>query len=140
MPSVDFAAVRQSIPIALVLELLQFAPTERLGNQLRGPCPLHGSKSPKSRSFSVNLAKNAFQCFVGRASGNQLDLWSLAAKPPLFDAAIDLCDRLQVTLPTHEAPPQHIHPTEQRRGTRARPKSAKSASSADTTSGELVKK
>jgi DNA primase len=118
MPAVDYAAVRRAIPMARVLELLQFAPTECLGDQLRGPCPLHGSKSTTSRSFSVNLAKNAFRCFVCGAAGNQLDLWCQASQLPLYEAAIDLCDRLHISVrPVQRNTSESTRP-QQRRGTR----------------------
>ena len=54
MPGVDYALVRRSVPMARVLELLAFKPVRRNGKQLRGPCPVHRSSSPQSRSFSVN--------------------------------------------------------------------------------------
>lgn len=57
-----------------VLGLCGFKATEALGDQVRGPCPIHGSPSPTSRSFSANLRKNNFRCFKCGASGNQLDL------------------------------------------------------------------
>ena len=121
MPGVDFAGVRQAIPIARVLELLRFQPTQRRGNQLRGPCPLHGSNRSRSRSFSVNLSKNAFRCFVCGAAGNQLDLWCRASQLPFYKATIDLCDRLQIPLPTFQTPRQSSPKSDQRRGTRSRP-------------------
>ena len=99
MTGIDYAALRETIPIARVLELLRFEPKERRAAQLRGPCPIHGATSQHSRSFSVNLTKNAFRCFVCGAAGNQLDLWRLATKQPLFEAASDLCERLHVPLP-----------------------------------------
>ena len=88
MPGIDFAAVRRAIPIARVLELLEFEPAQRHGEQLRGPCPLHGSESARSRSFSVSLAKDAFRYFVCGATGNQLDLWCQAMHLPLFEATV----------------------------------------------------
>jgi hypothetical protein len=60
MPTIDYAMVRQIVPMARVLELLAFEPVARNGQQLRGPCPVHRSSSPESRSFSVNLATQAF--------------------------------------------------------------------------------
>jgi DNA primase len=74
MPGIDFAEVRSRIGIAQVLELARFEASESMGDQLRGPCPIHGSTSPAGRSFSVNLRKHTFQCFKCRQSGNQLDL------------------------------------------------------------------
>jgi DNA primase len=75
MPGIDYATVRQAIPMSQVLELLAFKPVRRNGKQLRGPCPVHHSSSPQTRSFSVNLATIAFRCFTCGATGNQLDLW-----------------------------------------------------------------
>lgn len=99
MVSVDFQAVRRAVSIAQVLEVIGFEPTERRGDQWRGPCPVHGSKSPKSRSFSVNLRKNAFRCFRCGAAGNQLDLWKTLSGMDLYEATLALCERLGVDIP-----------------------------------------
>jgi len=82
-----------------VLDLLGFATCVRSDSQLRGPCPLHGSASDKSRSFSVNLAKNAYRCFKCGSAGNQLDLWAASQNMTLYDATLDLCKRLGVEVP-----------------------------------------
>jgi DNA primase len=37
-------------------------------------CPLHGSSSGTSRSFSVNLDQHFFQCFKCGKVGNALEL------------------------------------------------------------------
>jgi transposase InsO family protein len=84
-PPIDFRAVREAIPIADVLELLHFKPTHRVGAQQRGPCPLHGSRSPRSRCFSVQLENNTFQCFKCGKAGNQLDLWAQATQQSVYD-------------------------------------------------------
>jgi DNA primase len=105
MPSIDYSALRSAISIEQVLDLLEFTHSAREGDKLRGPCPIHRSKSPQSRSFSVNLSRNAFRCFTCGAQGNQLDLWSKARKLPLYEAAIDLCRGLQIELPTLETQP-----------------------------------
>ena len=98
MPRIDFRAVRSLISMGEVLALLGLEAMTAQGKQLRGPCPLHGS-SESSRVFSVNLAKNTFQCFKCGAAGNHLDLWPSATKKPLYEAAIDLCQRLQRDIP-----------------------------------------
>lgn len=77
-----------------VLELLGWQPVGGSGLQLRGPCPIHKSSSPQSRSFSVSLKKNAFQCFGCGKKGNQLDLYAAATSLPLFDATAQLLFRL----------------------------------------------
>jgi DNA primase len=99
MAGVDFAAVREAISMSAVLQLPKFEPVEENGPQLRGTCPIHQSQSPGSRTFSVNLDKNAFRCFTCGAKGNQLDLWAKVHGLSLFDAAIDLCQRANVGVP-----------------------------------------
>src|SRR5688572_1222520 len=99
MPGVDYARLREIIPIAQVLQLAGFEAVERSGDQVRGVCPIHGSTSPESRSLSANLRKNTFRCFKCGAQGNQLDLWTAVSKLPLHAAAEDLCRRAGVEVP-----------------------------------------
>jgi transposase InsO family protein len=99
-PAIDFAAVRAAITLAAVLQLLGFQARSARGTQQRGPCPLHGSTSATSRCFSVNLEQQAFHCFKCGRSGNALDLWAAATGQLPYDAAIDLCNRLSIPLPT----------------------------------------
>lgn len=99
MPGVDYQAVRQQAPMSDVLELLAFVPSETHGDQLRGPCPIHGWSSPESRTFSVHLSRNAFRCFKCGSSGNQLDLWAAATKSDLHTATVELCRRLHIGIP-----------------------------------------
>jgi transposase InsO family protein len=97
--AIDFAAVRSAVPIASVLELVGFRPRSTHGAQWRGPCPLHGSTSGTSRSFSVNVDQHMFQCFKCGKAGNALDLWSHASAQTPYDAALDLCRRLNLAVP-----------------------------------------
>jgi putative transposase len=99
-PAIDFAAVRAAITMAAVLQLLRFRANSTRGAQQRGPCPLHGSTSGTSRCFSVNRNDQIFHCFKCARSGNALDLWAQANRQSPYDAAIDLCDRLSIPLPT----------------------------------------
>ncbi len=99
MPGIDFKAVRCLVSMAQVLERIGFVPAEHSGDQLRGPRPVHGSKSSKSRSFSVNSGRNAYQCFKCGSSGNQLDLWAAVAKTDPHTATIDLCEKLHLDVP-----------------------------------------
>jgi putative transposase len=105
-PAIDFAAVRAAVTLAAVLQLLGFQPRSSRGTQQRGPCPLHGSTSGTSRCFSADLELNAFHCFKCGHSGNALDLWAEANQLSLYDAAIDLCHRLALPLPTLPPLPQ----------------------------------
>jgi transposase InsO family protein len=103
--AIDFAAVRAAVTIAAVLELLGAGPVQRSrGGQYRGPCPLHGSTSATSRCFSADLEQHIFHCFKCGHSGNALDLWAQANRQSIYDAAIDLCQRLGIPVPTLPAP------------------------------------
>ena len=96
---VDYEAVRAQVSLEEVLQLLGFVAAETSGDQVRGACPIHGSRSPRSRSFSANLGKNTYRCFTCGSAGNQLDLWTAATKQPLYQAAIDLRQRLRQPIP-----------------------------------------
>jgi len=109
MPGIDFRALRCLVSMAEVLALLGFEARRGCGNQLRGPCPLHGS-TKRSLVFSVNVAKNTFRCFKCGAAGNHLDLWAAATRKPLYESALELCQRLNRDIPYLQR--------QQRRGTR----------------------
>jgi putative transposase len=106
-PAIDFDAVRAAISLAVVLQLLGFKANSSQGAQQRGPCPLHGSSSGTSRCFCANLEKNVFHCFKCGRSGNALDLWAQATQQTPYDAALDLCQRLNIPLPTLPPPPRN---------------------------------
>jgi DNA primase len=96
---VDFQAVRAQVSLEEVLELLGFEAGNTTGKQVRGACPIHGSQSPGSRSFSANLEKHTYRCFKCGSAGNQLDLWAAATNQPLYAAAIELCKKLRRPIP-----------------------------------------
>jgi putative transposase len=98
-PAIDFHAVRAAVTLAAVLGLLGFQPRTTHGAQQRGPCPLHGSTAGTSRCFSVNHSDHIFHCFKCGRSGNALDLWAQATRQTPYDAAVDLCQRLNIPLP-----------------------------------------
>src|SRR5207245_1724749 len=103
-PAIDFAAVRAAITIAQVLTLLRFVPRSDYHGQQRGACPLHGSTHGTARCFSVNTNAHTFHCFKCGRSGNALDLWAAANRLSIYDAAIDLCQRLNIPLPLLTSP------------------------------------
>ena len=98
-PAIDFAAVRAAVSMATVLDLLGFQALSSYGAQQRGPCPLHGSTAGTARCFSVNTSDQIFHCFKCGRSGNTLDLWAQATRQSPYDAALDLCQRLNITTP-----------------------------------------
>lgn len=99
MPAIDYRRARAQLRLAEVLELIGYQPRWRQGQQGRGPCPLHGSRSATSRAFAVHLGKNLFHCFRCGAGGNALDLWAALSRLPLHAAVLDLCQRLHQPVP-----------------------------------------
>jgi len=99
MPGVDFAVLRKRISMVDVLHLLEFQPCSRHGDQLRGPCPVHGSSNPRSRSFSVNLRLGRYHCFGCGSRGNALELCSAVRGISVWASAIELCESLRVEVP-----------------------------------------
>ena len=112
---IDFARLRAQVSMEAVLEKLNLLPhLSGSGPQRRGPCPIHaeqraGSPSQsRSRSFSVNLQKHAFQCFYPPcgAQGNVLDLWAAVHQLPLPQAASHLSETFQLQFnPNREEEP-----------------------------------
>ena len=94
MPLVDFRRARGEIRLAWVLGQLGWQARECRGEQVRGACPLHGSTSPRGRSFSAHLGRGVWHCFGCDASGNALELWARLTGQGLYQAALDLYGRL----------------------------------------------
>jgi putative transposase len=103
-PAIDFAALKAAITIAQVLALLGFTPRSDRAGQQRGACPLHGSTSGTTRCFSVNTHAHFFHCFQCGRSGNALELWAIANRLSIYDAAVDLCQRLNIPVPLLTSP------------------------------------
>jgi hypothetical protein len=100
---VDFAALREQITIEQALSQLgHFEHLQGNATQRRGPCPIHASQRPASRSFSVNLQRNLFQCFspTCQAHGNVLDLWAAIHNLTLYEAAKHLAATFGIEPPT----------------------------------------
>jgi DNA primase len=99
MPGVRFADVRARVTMIEVLGLIGFVPSETSGDQVRGPCPVHRSDTPLGRSFSANLRLHIYRCFKCGSSGNHLDLYASVTELSLFNAAVELCERLRREVP-----------------------------------------
>ena len=99
MAGIDYAALRRGLRLGPVLDLLGFVPSARAGAQVRGPCPLHGARTPRGRCFAAHLERHCWHCFRCGAGGNALDLWMAATRLPLYEAALDLCRRLHLAIP-----------------------------------------
>lgn len=99
MPLLNLRQARAEIRLAAVLELLGWQAQQRLGVQVRGPCPVHKSSSSRSRSFSAHLGRDIWRCFVCQAQGNALDLWIQAAGLELYPAVLQLYQHLGRAVP-----------------------------------------
>ena len=99
MSAIDFRAARSQVRLHEVLELVAFAPCWRWQDQVRGPCPVHRSQTPRSRSFAGHLGRGVWHCFRCGAGGNVLDLWVAVTHEPLHAAVIDLYRRLGRDVP-----------------------------------------
>ena len=88
---VDFKALKQTISMQMVLDHYKVQGLKRVGDELRGPCPIHKGATT-SRHFSVSLTKNAFKCFAQscKARGNVLDFVAAMEHCTVRDAALKL--------------------------------------------------
>jgi DNA primase len=88
---VEFASIKQTVPLLRVLEQYQIVGLRRSGkDQWRGVCPLHGGQGRDA--FHVNSAKQLFHCFACGAGGTVLDLVAALERCALREAAQKLAD------------------------------------------------
>jgi len=80
---VDFKKVKEAVDMQMVLDHYGIKGLTKSGDERRGPCPIHKGSS-RSKNFTINIRKNAFNCFSSKckARGNVLD----------FVAAMENCD------------------------------------------------
>ena len=83
---VEFASIKQAVPIMEVLQRYQITGLRRSGqDQCRGRCPLHGGDGEDA--FHVNTAKQLFHCFSCGAGGTVLDLVAAMEHCEVWEAA-----------------------------------------------------
>jgi hypothetical protein len=94
---VDFKKVKAAVDMQMVLDHYGIKGLARHGDELRGPCPIHKGSS-RSKTFTVNVKKNAFNCFSSdcKARGNILDFVAAMECCQIVDAAIKLSDWFSV--------------------------------------------
>ena len=71
MPFIDFAALKDRVPIEDAIRKLDLDLKERNG-QWRGPCP--ACKSGGERALVITPAKQAFYCFGAKTGGDVIAL------------------------------------------------------------------
>lgn len=101
---IDFVALKTQASIEQVLGIIGWKPNARRagGIELRGTCPVHGSKSETSTVFSVSTEKNVFFCHSCGASGDQFhlacELFGLERNETV-KMAVRLCRELGIEVP-----------------------------------------
>ncbi|BBO80851.1 hypothetical protein DSCO28_54650 [Desulfosarcina ovata subsp. sediminis] len=67
----NFAHLKRCVSILTVLEAKGVTtPLTKRGDQLFGPCPLHGGDNPNA--FVISLSKNLWRCFTGCDAGGDV--------------------------------------------------------------------
>ena len=94
---VDFAALKRSVPLALIFERYHVKLRRSGRDQYRGLCPIHRGEGPEA--FHANLSRNVFHCFSCGAGGSVLDFISAVEGCTLREAALRL---QQETFPAAE--------------------------------------
>lgn len=93
----DLRALRDQIRPFWVLRDYGWYPTSTGREQLHGPCPVHGSTSPRSRSMRVH--DRVVYCFSCHFSGDAVALFARLAGVPTLTAAYELCARYRIDPP-----------------------------------------
>ena len=94
MPGIDYAELRRRLRLGQVLELLGFrAAASRCGAQVRGPCPVHGSRTAAQPVVRRPPGTPLLALFPLRRPRQRPGPVVAVTKLPLYEAALDLCRR-----------------------------------------------
>ena len=99
---VDFAAIKQSVPLAPLLRQYQVKLRRSGRDQYRGCCPIHGGEGREA--FHANLSKNVFHCFSCGAAGTVLDFVAAMDRCSLREAALKLACSMAEPIAVAAAP------------------------------------
>jgi DNA primase len=104
---VDFAAIKQSVPLAPLLRRYQVKLRRSGPDQFRGCCPIHRGQGREA--FHANLTRNIFHCFSCGAGGSVLDFVVAMERCTLREAALQLTHAVTGPLqPTAAGPKQLV--------------------------------
>jgi len=94
---VDFKRIKDAVNMQMVLDHYGIKGLTKSGDELRGACPIHKG-SPRSKNFTVNIRKNAFNCFSKdcKARGNVLDFVAAMEHCDVRDAALKLAEWFKI--------------------------------------------
>jgi DNA primase len=81
----DFAAIKSSVGLAVLLRHYQVRLHRSGRDQYRGPCPIHRGEGREA--FHANLTRNIFHCFSCGAGGTVLDFVAAMEACTLTEAA-----------------------------------------------------
>jgi DNA primase len=87
---VEFAAIKNNLPLAVLLRRYQVNLRRSGRDQYRGICPIHRGEGRDA--FHVNLGRNIFHCFSCGAGGSVLDFVAAMEGCTLREAALRLQD------------------------------------------------
>lgn len=82
----DFPQIKQSIPLAVVLEHYGWKWCRRRGDRVQGRCPI--PRGEREDAFPADLRYNGFPCFSCQAHGSVLDLVAALERCSLRQAAL----------------------------------------------------
>lgn len=85
MDWVDFAAIKRSVSLAVLLRRYQVRLRRSGRDQFRGLCPIHRGEGRDA--FHANLSRNVFHCFSCGAGGTVLDFVAAMERCTLPEAA-----------------------------------------------------
>jgi DNA primase len=98
----DFAAIKSSVSLAVLLRHYQVRLHRSGRDQYRGPCPIHRGEGREA--FHANLTRNIFHCFSCGAGGTVLDFVAAMEACSLTEAAHKLALFATVDAVTVAAP------------------------------------
>lgn len=96
MAFLDIPAIKTEATLARLLDKIGWRPTSSVAGERRGPCPIHASNSPRSRSFAVK--GEAWYCHKCKTGGDVIDLWRALHPGPLYESIVSLVADLGTTL------------------------------------------
>lgn len=102
---IDFKALKAQIPIEQVLAMLNVNNLKREGKELRGQCPICGSKGSHKPAFCVTPHLNAFTCFGEcKNKGDIIELTACVKRISKYAAAKILDQQFNNNGPFHSSP------------------------------------
>ena len=101
MHDVDYAEIKRLIPVPDLLRAWGWQPLVIAADVRRGPCPIHGSRGKRSRSFAAS--STGWCCHSCKRQGDVIRLWSERRGATMHQAAIELCRFMAVPVPYRPA-------------------------------------